>query len=183
MLHQIRNLSKIRKYLTVESTVSLTHAFISSRLDNMNSLLYNLPKSQLDRLQLIQNNAARVIKKLPKSCHITEHLIDLHWLPVEFRIQYKILLFVYKSLHGKGPVYLASMLEEYCPSRTLRSAAQSLLREPSIHKKYGERAFSVVGPRLWNALPIEIKSSPSVDSFKSVLKTYLFKKHTMFENS
>ena len=59
---QIRNLSKIRKYLTVESTAALTHAFISSRLDNMNSLLYNLPKSQLDRLQLIQNNAARVIK-------------------------------------------------------------------------------------------------------------------------
>ena len=172
---QIRNLSKIRVYLTEESAISLSHAFISSRLDCMNSLLHNIPKSQLNRLQLIQNNTARIIKKLPKSCHITQHLYELHWLPVEYRIQYKILLLVFKSLHGKGPVYLASMLEEYHPSRTLRSSAQFRLREPSVHKKYGERAFSVAGPRLWNALPLEVRLSPSVDIFKIALKTHLFK--------
>ena len=77
-------------------------------------------------------------------------------------------------MHGKGPAYLASMLEEYRPSRSLRSAGQSRLVEPRTYKKYGERAFSVAGPKLWNDLRDDIKFSETVDSFKSRLKTYLF---------
>ena len=173
---QIRNLSKIRKYLSEEAAKSLTHAFVSSRLDNMNSLLYNVPLYQLKKLQLIQNQAARLIKKEKKSCHITPLLFDLHWLPVEYRIQYKILLLTYKCLHGRGPAYLTSLLEEYHPPRALRSTAQFRLREPSVHKKYGARAFSVAGPRLWNGLPVEIRHSTTVNSFKTSLKTFLFKK-------
>ena len=74
----------------------------------------------------------------------------LDWLPVEYRSQYKILLLVYKSLHGKGPAYLASMLKEYNPIRSLRSSNKFRLQEPPVNKKYGDRAFSVTGPRLWN---------------------------------
>lgn len=159
-----------------DSAKALTHAFVSSRLDNMNSLLYNIPDLEINKLQKIQNHAARIIKRQKKSCHITPLLKDLHWLPVRFRIQYKILLLVYKSLHGEGPDYLASILEEYHPTRALRSAGQLLLREPTVHKKYGSRAFSVAGPELWNRLPLEMRQSKSVDIFKKNLKTYYFRK-------
>ena len=109
-------------------------------------------------------------------CHATPLLKDLHWLPIKSRIQFKILLLVFKSIHGEGPAYLASMLEEYCPSRRLRSADQSRLVEPLTHKKYGERAFSVAGPKLWNALRDNVKKAETVCSFKSKLKTLLFQK-------
>ena len=173
---QIRNLSKIRKFLSHEATVSLTHAFVSSRLDNMNSLLYDVSDFQIKRIQSLQNQAARIITKEKKSAHITPTLKDLHWLPIKFRIMFKILLTVYKCIHGEGPTYLASLLEEYHPPRALRSAARSLLREPHVHKKYGDRAFSVAGPKLWNELPLEIRNRKSVNIFKKQLKTYLFKK-------
>ena len=172
---QIRNLSKIRNYLSEEAAKSLTHAFVTSRLDNMNSLLHNLPNYQIEKLQLIQNNAARLVQKCKKSDHITPTLIDLHWLPIRYRIQYKLLVLVYKSLHGEGPEYLSSLLEEYNPPRTLRSTAKLRLKEPPTHKKYGERAFSVVGPKLWNGLPQEVKNCISTTIFKSALKTHLFK--------
>ena len=81
---QIRNLSKIRYYLTEDAAKTLTHAFISSRLDNMNALLYNIPDFQIKRLQLIQNHAARIVMQVKKSCHITPILKELHWLPVCF---------------------------------------------------------------------------------------------------
>ena len=171
---QIRNLSKIRKYLSNEAANSLTHAFITSRLDNLNSLLYNISDCQLKRLQSIQNQAARMITRKGKSEHITPILKDLHWLPVRFRIRYKILLLVYKCLHGGGPSYLASLLTEHQPSRTLRSAARSLLSEPRTQKKYGDRAFSVAGPKLWNSLSPDLKASSSTSVFKRDLKTSLF---------
>ena len=170
-------MSKIRKYLSEDSAKTLTHAFVTSRLDNMNSLLYDLPKVQIDRLQNIQDHSVRIIKQKRKFDHITSDKIELHWLPVEFRIKFKILLLVYKCLHGKGPAYLASMLEEHCPPRVLRSATQLRLRAPPVpQKRYGDRAFSVAGPVLWNKLPMFLKKSPSVDSFKRNLKTYLFKR-------
>ena len=152
--YQIRSLSKIRKYLTEDSAKSLTHAFVTSRLDNMNSLLFDIPDYIINKLQLIQNSAARLILKKKKSCHITPHLIHLHWLPIKSRIEYKILLMVYKCLHGEGPKYLSSLLEEYHPTHALRSSSQSLLVEPKTNQKYGDRAFSVAEPKLWNSLPI-----------------------------
>lgn len=171
---QIRALSKIRKYLTEDAAKSLTHAFVTSRLDNMNSLLYNIPNYQIQKLQLLQNHAARIITRQKKSCHITPFLMELHWLPVKFRIEYKILLQVFKCLHGEGPKYLTELLEEYCPARPLRSSNQQLLQEPPTKRKFGDRAFSVAGPKLWNNLPDEIKNAPSVDSFKKKLKTFYF---------
>ena len=76
---------QIRKFLTVQSTKTPVHAFISSHLDYCNALLFGLPKYQLDRLQKVQNAVARVIFQIPKFDHITPALIDLHWLPVTFQ--------------------------------------------------------------------------------------------------
>ena len=96
---QMRSLSKIRKYLTEEAAKSLTHAFVSSRLDMMNAILFKIPDDLLKKLQLIQNHAARIVKKANRYCHATPLLKDLHWLPIKSRIQFKILLLVFKSIH------------------------------------------------------------------------------------
>ena len=172
---QMRSIAKIRKYLTIEATKKLTHAFISSRLDNLNSLLYKLPDCQLKKLQLVQNSAARMIVQQKRSEHITPTLKDLHWLPVSCRIKYKLLLLVFKCLIGKGPAYLSSLLHHYIPTRALRSSNQYHLQEPPTHRKYGERAFSVCGPRLWNRLPLSARQCKTLPSFKTALKTHLFK--------
>ena len=98
-------------------------------------------------------------------------------MPVKYRLDYKILLLTYKCLHNLAPVYLKCLLHPYVPARSLRSAQQDLLVEPVFRtEKYGKRAFSVLAPRLWNRLPAKIKLARTVGSFKTALKTHLFKK-------
>ena len=157
---------------------TLTHAFITFRLDNGNALLYGLPKYQIQRLQSVQNCAARLVKHLSKFDHISPLIFELHWLPVEHRIFFKILLLVFKSLNDLAPTYISDLLMQYIPSRSLRSSNQYLLVVPrSIQKTYGERAFAVAGPRFWNALPIHMRQPGiSLASYKKSLKTYIFKK-------
>ena len=104
------NIRQIRKFLTVQSTKTLIHAFVTSHLDYCNALLFGLPKYQLDRLQKVQNATARVIFQIAKFDHITPCLIKLHWLPVTFGVQFKLLLFVYKSLHNQSPSYIKDPL-------------------------------------------------------------------------
>lgn len=174
--YHLRNISRIRKFLTRQATESLIHALISSRLDYGNSLLSGISKFLISRLQSVQNAAARVIFRQSKYDHVTPLLVELHWLPVHSRIQFKILLLVYKALHGLAPVYLRDLLQEYVPSRSLRSSDDCLLRIPrSRLVSCGDRSFSCVAPRLWNNLPIELRTSNSLSSFKSALKTFLFR--------
>ena len=127
--HQMRSIAKIRKYLSTEAAGKLIHAFVTSRLDNLNSLLVELPDCSLNKLQLIQNNAARLVAKEKKSSHATPLLKQLHWLPITYRIKYKIALIVYKCLHKTGPVYLSSLLTDYHPKTSicLRSDKKALL--------------------------------------------------------
>lgn len=174
--YHIRNMSTIRKYLNKDCMEIIIHAFISSRLDYCNSLLHGIPKYLLQKLQHIQNTAARTLTLTKKSSHITPVLIDLHWLPVTYRIQYKILLLVYKALNGSAPKYLSELLQLVSSRQhNLRSNAEELLFVPrSKLKTYGDRCFSVLAPKLWNFLPFQIRKSSCVDIFKQSLKTYLF---------
>ena len=149
------------------------HALVLSRLDGCNSLLYKHP--QLGKLQRLQNTCARVILKRRKYDHVTPMLMELHWLPVDCRIQFKILLLVYKCLHGLAPQYLADLLVPYTPARNLRSSDSLLLTQPRARTRTGERAFSFAGPWLWNTLPLGIRQCSSVEQFKVTLKTHLFK--------
>ena len=166
----------MRKFLSVECTEILVHAFVSSRLDYCNSLLHGSPKYILQKLQRAQNAAARLIKLSRKYDHITPHLMDLHWLPIEYRIQFKILLLIYKALNGLSPSYLSNLLQRYAPVRNLRSSSAFLLQlKRFCLASYGSRAFSVSAPQLWNRLPLNIKLSSSTDKFKCALKTHLFK--------
>ncbi|MCJ8744369.1 hypothetical protein PDJAM_G00117870, partial [Pangasius djambal] len=124
-------------------------------------------------LQIVQNAAARVLTRTRKYEHITPVLSTLHWLPVRFRIDFKILLLTYKALNGLAPQYLSDMLVLYVPPRLLRSKDAGCLSVPRIAKT-GGRAFSYQAPKLWNSLPVNVREADTVSVFKSRLKTYLF---------
>ena len=171
----LRNLSRIRSYLSKESAEVVIHAFITSRLDYCNSLLFGLPNYLLKKLQHIHNSAARIVTRTGRYEHITPILIQLHWLPVQYRITFKILLLVYKALNGLSPVYLTNLLSYRTSTRSLRSISNEQLLVPRSHTKtYGDRSFSIFAPRLWNNIPLDIRKSSCVDYFKKDLKTYLF---------
>ena len=164
--YHLRNIAKIRKYLSEDTSQILVHAFISSKLGNCNSLLYGLPKHLLNRLRLIQNTAARIVTLSKRFDHITPILFKLHWLPLGYRIHFKILLLV----------YLSELLRYTNGPQLLRSSSQNFLAVPRTRlKTYGDRAFSAAAPRLWNQLPPELRGVTSVDQFRTQLKTYLFK--------
>ena len=178
--YALYSIGKLRPYLDKPSAEKLVHAFVSSRLDSCNSLLYGLPANELDRLQRIQNAAARMITGVNGRTHMTPVLRTLHWLPINKRIIFKILLLTFKAINGLAPGYLANLLAIKSSSRNLRSTSNGslLLVCPSSTAirtaTYGERAFSSSAPRLWNRLPASIRATKSVDRFKSLVKTYLF---------
>ncbi len=172
--YHLRNMSKVRPILSLPDSEKLVHAFISSRLDYCNALFPGLTKQALYKLQLIQNAAARVLTKTKRCEHITPILASLHWLPVKHRIDFKILLTVFKALNGAAPSYISDMLTEYTPDRSPRSSSKNLLVIPRIHSKSAHGAFSHYGPTLWNSPPHELRSATTVSSFKSRLKTFLF---------
>ncbi len=169
----LRSLSKIKTFLSKASLEVAIHTFITSRLDYSKSLYYGVSKTQISRLQVVQNAAARFLKGCKKFDHAMPLLRSLHWLPVQYRIEYKILLLVYKSLNNLAPSYLTDLLHPYTPKRGLRSGNKFLLQIPRIRlKTRGNRAFEVAGPTLWNNLPTQIKMA--FLEFKSTLKTHLF---------
>ena len=173
----LHNISLARKYLTPDAAAAAVHAFVTSRLDYANALLYGLPKCDISRLQRIQNSAARLVTGTRKREHITPVLQQLHWLPVSYRIQYKILVLAYKAVHGTAPSYLCDLVNVYKPGRTLRSSSDALLlQQPHTRlKSGGDRAFSKAAPVLWNRLPSDVRGAETLDIFKRILKTHLYR--------
>ena len=106
---------------------------------------------------------------------MTAVLKQLHWLPVKYRIEYKLLI-VFRSLHELTPAYLTSLITPYVLHRALRSADRALLTVPHHNvEHYGHRSFSRAGPTLWNALPEDLRLTGCMDTFKARLKTHYFK--------
>lgn len=168
-------IGKISHLLDQTSRERLVHAFVSSQLDYCNSLLYGLSNTEIMKLQRIQNTAARLVTKTSKYDSISLILSNLHWLPVSKRIEYKILLLTYKSLNNAGPKYLSDLLEVNQPCRASRSSSRGDLVVPrTSSKNYGDRAYSVCAPKLWNTLPADIRQSGTPTIFKNKLKTFLF---------
>jgi len=173
----IYKIGKLRRLLDKAATEKLVHAFVSSHLDYCNSLLAGLLISYLSPLQRIQNTAARMITLTRKHDHISPILRSLHWLPVNSRIIFKILLLVYKTTHNLAPQYLQDLisLRSSSAARPLRSSSSMQLTQgPRTKTRYGDRAFACIAPTLWNKLPPHIQNASTTDSFKSLLKTHLF---------
>ena len=175
--YHLRAISRIQRHLDHKTRVSIVQTLVISRLDYANSILAGLPQTLLRKLQLVQNNAARLVSRTRRREHITPVLRQLHWLPVHKRIAHKILMLVYKSLRSNtAPAYIRDMLEVYEPARTLRSsnAVAPQLNVPRTHRCAGDRAFAVAAPVLWNNLPVKAQQSCSYASFKKAVKTFFF---------
>jgi hypothetical protein len=174
--YELRRIGSIRHYLSEQATQTLVSAFILSRLDYCNALLYGCPQYLLNRLQKLQNNAARLILRVRKRDHISPHLQALHWLPIESRIKYKIACLSFGAFTHTGPAYMTDLIQTYTPTRSLRSSADtSTLLPPRVStKSFGERSFSYSAPLIWNSLPVTLRHSSSPVSFRSALKTHLF---------
>ncbi len=155
---------------------------VFSRIDYCNALLIGVSKSSLNKLQYLQNSAARILNGARVGDHITPVLETLHWLPVKYRVDFLILVLTYKALHGLTPQYLADLLMPYMPSRNLRSSQHGLLVVPKTRlRSCGDRAFSTYAPKLWNSLPAVIRDANSLAVFKTSLKTCFFLGMLLFD--
>ena len=169
------NISRSWRSLTTDAVKILIQAYVISKIDYCNSLLYGIPDKLLNRIQRIQNYAAQVVLRLHKFSHITPALATLHWLPFNRRIDFKIALLVYKALNGQAPAYIADLLQPYDPPRKLRSADKQLLSQPPCRlKSYGARMICCAAPIVWNNIPHSVKTAKTVDSFKVKLKTHFY---------
>ena len=129
--NEIRKISHIRPFISEKCTIQLVISLVLSKLDYCNCLLYGMSEENFNRLQLIQNHAARIVKKAPRRSSATDLLINLHWLPIRQRVTYKIALTVFKCLHiDNFPSYLKELVTPYEPFRSLRSGSQFKLAKP-----------------------------------------------------
>ena len=176
---ELRRLAYIRRFLTSTATATLVSAFVLSRIDYCSSLLFGSTHDVTSHLRRIQNYAARVILRLPKSSNITTHLKSLHWLPVKVRSTYKIACLCYHCHSSTAPSYVADMLQKK-PSHTRITRSKSytmpLLNRPAHSQiTLGDRSSSFACSSVWNSIPSDFRCAPSLSSSKSRLKTYLFR--------
>ena len=167
----IKKLSQVKGFLSTEHLQQLVSSLIFSLLDYCNSLYYGVNSTLMQKLQHVQNCAARLVMKrrIPVG-GMDEVLMDLHWLKVKFRCIYKILLIVHNCLHGNAPNEIMSLLQYADSSRTMN------LRETKTTNKYGDKSFSHVGGKLWNLLPRKIREVHNTLDFKKAVKTFLMSK-------
>ena len=168
---KLRSLARIRSFLSTKQMTILVQAVVISFLDYCNALYFGSGKSNYNQLQVIQNRACRIIFGLKKRDDVVEHMKSLHWLRINERVLFKVLLLIYKCVHGLAPTYLNDLISFNNISLTRRNSLHISLCQASH-----PRAFQTAAPKLWSQLPDTIKSCASISSFKSSLKTFLFKK-------
>jgi hypothetical protein len=174
--YHIHALKHIRHLLSYDLACQIACSIVASRLDYCNSLLYNTSAMNILRLQRVQNNLARVVCRSSPRANPVPLLQKLHWLPIEYRIKYKIATTTFNTLQNKSPSYLHNRLSIYEPTRTLRSSGTNLLSTPSTVNQLadGKKAFYSCAPAVWNSLSLYTRLAPSLDLFKARLKTELF---------
>ena len=156
---------------------TLINNHVITRLDYCNSIYYGLPNYLLKKLQNVQNRAARLMKGVRIRDGKTPGLIELHWLQIKAKIEYKICLLVFKAQLSHQPAYIKECLHPFELETTIivRHASDlHRLQEPREYSKLDERAFRNCAPRLYNKLPTELKSVTNVTLFKKKLKTFIF---------
>ena len=176
--YHIRDFRRIRKYLSPEAAKFVACALVTSHLDYCNSLLYNLPDRNIERLQRVQNCLARVVCKASRFIRSKPLLNFIHWLPVKYRIRFKLCTITFKAFLFHQPTYLYNYLVPLQNSRLLRSSNTNMLTVPRFRTKWGSRAFAVAAPPTWNSVPVNLRTASTVTStvtaFKKMLKTFFF---------
>ena len=156
--------------MSKKDTKTAVHALVTPHLDYGNALLYGVNKKFLDKLQIAQNSAARLVERLRKYDRITQVRKELHWLPVQARIKFKILNTTWKALHDESPKYIQDLLTHSVSDFNLRSNHQNI---PMSSTKYGDWAFSYIATLLWNNLSYHLSVNKN-EVFRNKLKTHLF---------
>ena len=168
----------MRCYISDEACRLAVLALVVSRLDYCNALLAGASQHLLDKLQRIQNRAARLVvrPRAPRRgvVHITPILQELHWLPVRQRVLYKLCVLVHHCVYGVGPSYLSELLQCYVRDCRLRQPPAIKLRQYQPRRKVGRVGFGVAGPQVWNSLPVPLRETGSFPDFKAGLKFYLW---------
>ena len=170
---QLRSIARIRDFITRDACRTLIQSRVISKLDYGNAILSGLPGYLIERLQKVQNQAARLIDRLPKTAD--PDLAALHMLPVATRIKFKIILYVFKCLNSRAPTYLSDILTVYRPRRHLRSEESLTLVVPKYDNRYGRQNFKYAAADLWNGLPHSLRVTKDMLAFRRQLKTHLFK--------
>ena len=176
--YHLRRIRQIRRRVGLEVATQLVVALVLSRLDYCTAVLAGFAASTTEPLQRVQNCAARLLFLLRPRDHVRPYLQRLHWLPVIWRVKYKLCLLMFKSLHGFTPTYIADSLTTCStkPGRPgLRSQTSRRFVKPMTRTKLGERAFSYAGPAEWNELPPKLHSIDKLNDFRRKLKTHLFR--------
>jgi len=173
----LQALRHVRQSITHDVANAMARAIIGSRLDYCNSMFYGMSRKNFGKLQRVQNRAARIVcgvGRRQQSAWQLRH--SLHWMPVRARTNFKLATLSYKSRMTGQPDYLAAELRSYQPQLCLHSSSHELLTVPHCNTMLGRRRFSVAAPRVWNSLPLDIKTNcDSLRGFKTGLKTYLFR--------
>ena len=172
-LYHLHNIGRIKRYLSFEDRVDC-----SGNCDIENRLLYGVAATNLCKLQRVQNAALRLVWSLPRHEHITSSFIRLHWLPIKFRINFKITMLCFKCIHRHAPNYLKSMVAiKKTSTYNLRSSTSIQLEDHSRRSKktLGDGAFSYASAKIWNSLPQSLKSQQNFNTFKTLLKTHYFR--------
>ena len=172
--YHTRALRHIRSSLTTDMARTVACALVNSRLDYANSLLYGTTELNITKLQRVQNALARVVTYTRRAEHIRPVLQHLHWLPIRYRIEYKVATLTFKIRSTRNPEYLLSSVTEYEPPRQLRSSSMHLLNKLPVRTVTAGRAFSQAAPAVWNGLPINIRTAETWNLFRSYLRTHLY---------
>ena len=174
---KLRNLWNMATKLPFKLKIQLVHAMVLSKLDFCNSVLYGISEKDLHRLQKIQNSAVRFIFTKSKRSHVSPLLKMVHFLPVRFRILYKINMLIYKCINNIAPAYLQDLVHLRVPnSHGVRLDDDFFMLEtpPTPNFTSTMKAFSYCSPLIWNLLPYELRCCENINQFKSKLKTYYF---------
>ena len=163
----LSDIGKIRHLLSQKDTILLVHAAISSRLDYCNLLLYGANKTVINKLQKVQNAAARLVSKRRKFESVSDVLVNLHWLRVEARIIFKLLVVIYKCINNMAPECIKELIE-------IRDVPRRLLVFKHYQSTLARKSFSYIAPKLWNNLSDQIRFSPTLFTFKKRTKNMLF---------
>ena len=175
----LQRLKSVRRILGAEATSGLVSAFVTTMLDYCNSVLAGLPQLTIDPLQRVHNAAAELVAGTGTRDHITPVLQSLHWLPIRFRIIYKLCVLKLLVRVGRSPACLSDMMTsdaDLPDHERLRSSSSFQYELPRLKLKFGERSFSFSGPNAWNYLPFNLQELTNTDTFKKLLKTHFVNK-------